>query len=79
MKYHFKIHRDKDGLWSECIELKGCVTQANSIKELKINMQEALNLYLDEPENSKLANPTLLKLQKLKEIFPNLRLDLLFY
>ncbi|MBL6991907.1 MAG: type II toxin-antitoxin system HicB family antitoxin [Bacteriovoracaceae bacterium] len=142
MKYHFKIHKEKDGFWAECLELKGCSTQADSKDELYKNMQESLNLYLDEPEDSKIdfplpklkvkkqanvvdiqvdpkvafalllrharhekkftqskmakllnyssifsyqklessksANPTLVKVQKLQEVLPNLRLDLLF-
>jgi antitoxin HicB len=142
MRYHFKIHNDKDGLWAECIELSGCNTQADTNEELTINMREALNLFLDEPDDSKVlfplpkknvkttnklvcvsvapnvafalllktaraeknftqskmakllnyksifsyqklessksANPTLLRVQRLKEVLPNLRLDLLF-
>lgn len=142
MKYHFKIHKEKKGYWAECIELKGCSTQADSEKELHTNMIECLNLYLDEPEDSniefplplkriqkqdnikevtvdskiafalllkmarkekkltqkkmakllnyssvfsyqklessKSANPTIVKIQKLKEVLPNLRLDILF-
>lgn len=53
MKYHFKIHRAGDGLWAQCLELEGCVTEANSFEELLVNMEEALNLYVEEPENSK--------------------------
>ena len=142
MKYHFTIHKDKQGFWAECIELSGCFTQADTREELEHNMAEALNLFLDEPEDSKAifplpsrrlkkskniacvtadskiaftvllkrarreknltqskmakllnyksvfsyqklessksANPTLVKVQKIKEVLPNLRLDLLF-
>jgi len=53
MKYHFKIQKEKDGYSAQCIELKGCITQADTMKELEFNMQEALNLYIEEPENSK--------------------------
>jgi len=53
MYYHFKIHKEGNGFWAECLELDGCLTQANSIEELKKNMHEALNLYLSEPEDSK--------------------------
>ena len=53
MKYHFKIHKEGDGFWAQCIELAGCVTEADSLAELQSNMQEALNLYIEEPENSK--------------------------
>ncbi len=51
MRYHFKIHEEKNGFWAECLELPGCVTQGNSKEELKKNMQEALNLYLEEEED----------------------------
>lgn len=52
MNYHFKIHKEGKGFWAQCIELEGCVTQADSLKELKKNMQEALNLYIAEAEDS---------------------------
>lgn len=55
MYYHFKIHHHSDGLWAECIELSGCLTQANNISELLVNMREVLNLYLDEPSDSTTA------------------------
>ncbi len=53
MKYHFKIHKEGKGFWAECIELSGCFTEADSIEELRENMQEALNLYIEEPTDSK--------------------------
>lgn len=58
MKYHFKVHREKNnGYWAECLELQGCATQGETLKDLRRNMKEALNLYLSEPEDSKLAFP----------------------
>lgn len=51
MRYHFKVHKEKEGFWAECIELEGCVTQADTKEELNLNMQEALNLYLEEVED----------------------------
>lgn len=53
MKYHFKVHKEKEGFWAQCIELPGCVTQADTSEELERNMEEALNLYVEEPESSK--------------------------
>lgn len=53
MKYHFKVHKERKGCWAECLELAGCVTQADTMEELRQNMQEALNLYIEEPEDSK--------------------------
>lgn len=52
MNYHFKIRKEGKGFWAQCIELEGCVTQADSLKELNENMQKALNLYIAEAEDS---------------------------
>lgn len=52
MEYHFNIHKEGKGFWAQCIELKGCITQANSLRELQVNMSEALNLYIEEFEDS---------------------------
>jgi antitoxin HicB len=57
MKYHFKIHKESDGYWAECMELVGCNTEADTLSELETNMEEVLNLYLSEPENSKVLFP----------------------
>jgi len=58
MKYHFKVRKDRpNGFWGECLELKGCQTQGETEEELLFNMEEALNLYLDEPSDSKLIFP----------------------
>jgi antitoxin HicB len=63
MKYHFKIHKEGSKYWAECLELEGCNTQGDTRAGLIKNMSEALHLYLDEPEDSRLAitapNPTL--------------------
>ncbi len=53
MKYHFKIHKEGKSYWAKCIELEGCYTQADSMEELNAMMQEALSLYISEPESSK--------------------------
>lgn len=57
MNYHFKIHKDKTGFWAECLEIPGCLTQGDNLKELQSNMHEALSLMLDEPEDSKTIFP----------------------
>ncbi len=54
MKYHFKIRKEKVGGYSaRCIELLGCITEGDTMEELQKNMQEALDLYIEEPEKSK--------------------------
>ncbi|MCK5685938.1 type II toxin-antitoxin system HicB family antitoxin [bacterium] len=57
MKYHFKIHNDVDGYWGEGVELKGCLTQGDTWEELLYNLEEVLNLYLDDPSDSKFVHP----------------------
>jgi predicted RNase H-like HicB family nuclease/DNA-binding XRE family transcriptional regulator len=57
MTYHFRIH-DEEGLWAECVELEGCVTQGRDRRDLEKHMYEALNLYLEEPESSTVLFPT---------------------
>jgi len=54
MKYHFKIHKEGSGYCAESVELCGCRTEADSMEELKVNMHEALNLYLEEPDDSRM-------------------------
>ncbi len=55
MKYHFKYTKEGATYWAKCVELDGCFTQGKNLDELKENMHEALNLYLDEPASSKTA------------------------
>lgn len=57
MEYHFKIHKEAKGYWAECLELPGCVAQAESLKELETAMSESLNLFLSESENSDILFP----------------------
>jgi predicted RNase H-like HicB family nuclease len=57
MNYHFKIHRARPGYWAECLELQGCLTQGDTMEELRANMRELLNLFLDEPATSTVVFP----------------------
>lgn len=57
MKYHFKVSKESKGYSATCIELPGCITQGDDKDELDFNMRESLNLYLDEPSDSKLVFP----------------------
>jgi predicted RNase H-like HicB family nuclease len=57
MKYHFKVHKERAGFWAECLELNGCITQADTQEELYENCEEALNLFLEEPIDSKIIFP----------------------
>ena len=47
MKYSVIIEQDEDGMYiGKVSELRGCVTQGESIDELMSNMKEAISLYL---------------------------------
>lgn len=75
MKYHFKVHKEKSGYWAECVELEGCQTEADSLIELYSNMEEVLNVYLSEPESSKLIFPLPQKKQPSSEDFVAVSVD----
>ncbi len=57
MVYFFKVHKADEGYWAECVELKGCQTQGDTLEELQRNAEEALNGYLSEPEDSNVLFP----------------------
>ena len=58
MRYHFRIHRVREGgYWAECLELDGCYTQGDSLGELRDNMEEALNLYVQESKDEAYLAP----------------------
>jgi predicted RNase H-like HicB family nuclease/DNA-binding XRE family transcriptional regulator len=57
MNYHFKLHKEDAGYWAECCELKGCVTEGDSLDELYRACEEALDVYLYEPEDSERIFP----------------------
>jgi antitoxin HicB len=68
MKYHFKIHREGSGFWAECVELKGCRTEGNTEVELRRNMSEALNLFLDDSPDSRQLFPMPMRDKKARSV-----------
>lgn len=57
MRYHFMVHKDTDGFWAECCELSGCKAQSDTEQGLEAECKEALNLYLEEPGDSRIIFP----------------------
>lgn len=58
MKYHFRIHKEKDGYWAESVEEGlNANTQADTLEDLHKNMKEVLELCLEEPEDSSYIPP----------------------
>ena len=53
-KLNIIIEEDEDGFYAYCPELKGCQSQGDSLEEVKENIQEAVELYLETlSENEK--------------------------
>jgi len=53
------IEKDEDGYFAYCPELDGCYSQGDTVEEAKINIQEAIELYLEtlsEQEKRDLLN-----------------------
>ena len=53
---------EEGGFWAEVPSLPGCVTQAETIGELKANLREAIELWLsvdDEPSQSHASDEVL--------------------
>jgi predicted RNase H-like HicB family nuclease/DNA-binding XRE family transcriptional regulator len=57
MNYHFNVHKEENGFWADCVELLGCSTQADTLENLKNECKQALDLYLEEPKDSKMLFP----------------------
>ncbi len=57
MKYHFKIVKEEKGFFAKCLELRGCMTEADDKQELAYMMEDALIAYLSEPSYSKVILP----------------------
>jgi antitoxin HicB len=58
--YGFLVHKEIEGggYWGECLDLKGCLSEGKTVDELKEHLQEALDLYLSEPDDSKVIFPS---------------------
>lgn len=51
------IENDEDGYYAYCPELPGCQTQGNSLEEIKANIKEAVELYLETLSESQERGP----------------------
>jgi predicted RNase H-like HicB family nuclease len=47
------IEKDEYGYYAYCPELKGCQTQGESLEEVKTNIQEAVELFLETLSDEK--------------------------
>lgn len=47
-KYTVIVHEEDGGYWAEVPALPGCYTEADTLDELKANLREAIDLYLED-------------------------------
>ncbi len=57
MKYHFTVNKEDGGYWGKCLEIDSCLSQGDTIQELRENFKEALDLTLEEPAGSNMVFP----------------------
>ena len=50
------IHKAEGGFWAEVPSLPGCVTQADTLNELKANLREAVELWLSVDDEAAESN-----------------------
>lgn len=62
-KANIIIEKDEDGYYAYCPELPGCQSQGDSLEEVRENIKEAVELYLEtlsESEKQALLNKEIL-------------------
>lgn len=65
-KINVVIEKDEDGYYAYCPELKGCQSQGDSLEEVKANIQEAAELYIEtlsKTEQERLLNREIMTLE----------------
>ena len=45
------VHEEEGRYWAEVPDLPGCVTEADTLDELKVMLKEAISLYLEDNDN----------------------------
>ena len=69
MKFKVVVEKDENGIFfGEVINLPGCYSQGNTLKEFEKNIKEAIELYLEDEPSFK--NPKS-KFVGLKEVVVN--------
>ena len=74
LEYPAIVHTEADGYWIEFPDLKGCITEGDTMEELLYNAQEALSLYLESFENRETlpesSKPETIKADKIVMVEP---------
>jgi predicted RNase H-like HicB family nuclease len=58
MSYKFNIifQKDENGYFVYCPELKGCFSQGETFEEAKVNIKEAIELFLETLDEDEIAS-----------------------
>lgn len=56
MQFNVIIEKDDDGYFAYVPNLKGCVTQGDTIEEAMLNIKEAIELYLETIQQDEIAS-----------------------
>jgi predicted RNase H-like HicB family nuclease len=54
-KINVILEKDDDGYYAYCPELPGCQSEGDTLEEVKTNIQEAVELYLETLDDSDCA------------------------
>lgn len=53
------VHKaEEGGYWAEVPSLPGCLTQGETLEEIKLNLREAIALWLSVGDETKKSNPS---------------------
>ena len=56
-KINIVIEEDNDGFYAYCPQLEGCQSQGDSLEEVKQNIHEAVELYIETLSDAEKRSP----------------------
>ena len=59
--YNAIVHEEEGRYWAEVPDLPGCVTEADTLDELKKMLQEAISLYLEDDDQTQYERTTMMQ------------------
>jgi predicted RNase H-like HicB family nuclease len=62
--YNIKVTEHQEGFTGQCLELPGAISEGKTIEELKANMKEAIELILEEINESAKSGTITIEIKK---------------
>ena len=62
--YNIKVTEHKEGFTGQCLELLGAISEGKTIEELKANMKEAIEIVLEEINESAKSGTITVEIRK---------------